>query len=87
MSDWFCTRGYAYLKPKRRDVQTPTQGDFRQAIAVAQKCASVCGSATRQQLKALVDDPTHWSSFLTSQLLGPRRAAFLAALAQYTDPR
>lgn len=54
MSDWFCTRGYAYLKPKRRDVQTPTQGDLRQAMVVAQKCASVCGTiAPGAQLFAL----------------------------------
>jgi hypothetical protein len=82
----FDRRGYAYLKPNRRDPQTPTQGDFRQAIAVAQKCTSVCGSATRQQLKALADDPARWNSFLAGQLLGPRRAAFTTALAQYTDP-
>ena len=80
----FDRRGYAYLKPERRDAQTPTQGDFRQAIAVAQKCASVCGSATRQQLKTLADDPARWSAYLSSQLVGPQRSRFMAALVEYT---
>lgn len=81
----FDKRGYAYLKTERRDAQTPEQGDARQAIAVAQKCARVCGSATRQQLKAKATDPAQWSSYLSSHLVGPQRTRFIAALAEYSD--
>lgn len=80
----FDRRGYAYLKPERRDAQTPAQGDTRQAMTVAQKCAHLCGEATRQQLKAKADDPAYWSAFLASKLLGPQRSRFSAALADYT---
>jgi hypothetical protein len=82
----FDRRGYAYLKPERRDARTASQGDFRQALMVAQKCAGICGSATRQQLKALAESPSHWSSFLTRHFLGPRRAAFMATLTEYAGP-
>ncbi len=81
----FDRRGYAYLKPERRDAQTPAQGDARQAIAVGQKCASVCGEATRQQLKAKAADPAHWGAYLSSQLLGPQRSRFIAVLAEYNS--
>lgn len=79
----FDKRGYAYLKPERRDAQTPSQGDVRQAITVAQKCVSVCGDATRQQLKAQASDPAHWGAYLSSELLGPQRTHFTNALAGY----
>lgn len=82
----FDRRGYAYLKPNRRDAKSPAQGDFRQAITVAQKCAAVCGTVTRQQLRAMAADPAHWSAYLTKQLVGPQRKTLLAALAQYDDP-
>ena len=82
----FDRRGYAYLRRKARDPQTPKQGNFRQAMTVAQKCAGVCGSATRQQLRELADDPARWSAYLTKQLIGPQRATLLTMLAQYTNP-
>ena len=55
-------------------------------MTVAQKCAGVCGSATRQQLRELADDPARWSAYLTKQLIGPQRATLLARLAQYANP-
>ncbi len=82
----FDRRGFAYLKPDKSDPQTPGQGNYRLAITVAQKCVGTCGSATRQQLKELTNDPSHWNSYLAKQLIGPQRSLFLNALAQYTDP-
>ena len=52
---------------------------------MAQKCASVCGDATRQQIRELADDAAHWNAYLTKQLIGPRRSAFQAALLEYTN--
>lgn len=49
-----------------------------------QKCASVCGPNTRQQLKARATDPAHWGAYLSSHLLGPQRRRFIAVLAEYT---
>ncbi|MFN8453200.1 MAG: hypothetical protein U0401_00775 [Anaerolineae bacterium] len=80
----FDRRGYAYLKPERRDAQSPDQGDARQAMAVAQKCARVCGEVTRQQLKARAADPAHWGAYLSGKLVGPQRSRFMAALEEYT---
>ena len=80
----FDARGYAYPKPNRRDAQSPRQGNFRQAISVAQKCAGVCGDMTREQIRELADDASHWNAYLTRQLIGPKRATFVAALAEYT---
>ena len=81
----FDRRGYAYFKPERRDAKSPSQGNFRLAMSVAQKCASACGPSTRQQLKTLSDDPAHWSAYLIKHLLGPQRSTFLERLAEYTD--
>jgi hypothetical protein len=53
---------------------------------VAQKCASVCGDTTRQQLKERADDPVRWSTYLVKQLIGPQRTTLQAALAQYSAP-
>lgn len=39
----FDRRGYAYLKPERRDARTPAQGDARQAIVV--------GAEMRQRMR------------------------------------
>ena len=79
----FDRRGYAYFKPQREDARSPRQGNYRQAMTVAQKCARVCGDKTRAQIRELTDDPAHWSAYLTKRLLGPQRATFLAMLRQY----
>ena len=52
---------------------------------MAQKCASVCGSATRQQLKTLAADPARWSAYLSSRLVGPQRSRFTSALVEYAS--
>ena len=80
----FDRRGYAYFKPQREDARSPKQGNYRQVMTVAQKCARVCGDKTRAQIKELTDDPAHWSAHLTKQLLGPQRTTFLAMLTQYS---
>ncbi len=82
----FDRRGYAYFKPKREDAQSPGQGNYRLAIALVQKCVKVCGQATRQQLRAMADDPGHWSSYLARHMIGPQRITLLNTLARYTDP-
>lgn len=81
----FDRRGHAYFKRQRQDAQTPAQGDVRQAMMVAQKCVSVCGETTRQQLKTKTDDPAHWNAYLTGKILGPKRSRFTAALAEYNS--
>lgn len=81
----FDKRGYAYPKPEHQDTQTPAQGDARQAMMVAQKCAGICGEATRQQLKSKTDDPAHWNAYLAGKLVGPQRSRFIAALEEYNS--
>ena len=81
----FDRRGYAYMRRTSRDPRTPKQGNFRQAMTAAQKCAGVCGHNTRQELRALADDPARWSAYLTKQMIGPQRATLLAALAHYAE--
>lgn len=82
----FDRRGYAYIRRSPRDARTPGQGNYRLALTVAQKCASACGPATRQQVKALATEPARWSPYLVQQLIGPQNQSFLAGLAQFTAP-
>ena len=82
----FDRRGYAYFKPRRQDKQTPEQGNYRLAMAVAQKCVKTCGDTTRQKLREIADNPAYWGTYLTKQLIGPQRSAYQTTLAQYTDP-
>ena len=82
----FDRRGYAYVRHRSRDAQTPGQGNFRLAMTVAQKCASACGPTTRQQVKELTPEPARWSPYLVKQLIGPKSQSFLDGLAQYADP-
>jgi hypothetical protein len=79
----FDKRGYARPKGNSYDRQTAQQGDFRQSMAVAQKCAKVCGPATRQLLRSVADEPARWSAYLTKNLIGPERTLFLEALNNY----
>jgi hypothetical protein len=71
----FDRRGFAYLKSSHRDAQTASQGDFRQAMTVAQKCVKVCGPTTRQLLRAAANSGT-WNAYLSKNLIGSNRAAF-----------
>ncbi len=74
----FDRRGYACIRRSARDARTPGQGNYRLALTVAQKCASACGPATRQQVKALSPEPARWSPYLVQQLIGPQSQSFLA---------
>lgn len=82
----FDRRGFAYLKRSHRDAQTASQGDFRQAMTVAQKCVKACGPATRQLLKTAANSTT-WNAYLSKNLIGANRAAFNQYLQAYrNDP-
>jgi hypothetical protein len=52
-------------------------------MTVAQKCAKVCGPTTRQLLRNIANAPARWSAYLTKNLIGPDRAIYLDALADY----
>ena len=83
----FDRRGIARFKVAQRDSQTATQGDFRQAMSVAQKCVKVCGPTTRELLKGSAEDPSTWHIHLVKYLIGSHRAAFDAAWQLYkSDP-
>jgi hypothetical protein len=47
----FDKRGIVRPKGVYRDRKTTNQGNFRQALTVAQKCVKICGPTTRQQVK------------------------------------
>ncbi|NJN98834.1 MAG: hypothetical protein HC875_34450 [Anaerolineales bacterium] len=79
----FDKRGYARPKGNTYDRQTHQQGDFRQAMTVAQKCVKVCGPATRQLLRNIADEPGRWSAYLTKNLIGSDRAIYLETLVAY----
>jgi hypothetical protein len=72
----FDRRGFIRRKGVQRDAKTPAQGNFRQAMTTAQKCAGVCGPDTRRELRAVADKPTQWVPFLNKRLLGARRARY-----------
>lgn len=80
----FDRRGYARPKGISYDRQTASQGDFRQAMTVAQKCVKVCGPATRQLLRSVAEDSARWSAYLAKNLIGSDRAFYLEAMNQYT---
>lgn len=82
----FDRRGFVRVKGQQRDRHSTSQGDFRQTMTVAQKCATTCGPATRQALKAIADNPAQWSIYLVKALIGPQRQVYLANLAGYNDP-
>ena len=82
----FTRRGVAYPKYGHADAKTSSQGDFRVALTVAQKCVKVCGPTTRQRLKAATLTTT-WHGYLVKQLIGPQRATFTAYWERYeADP-
>ncbi|GIK41657.1 MAG: hypothetical protein BroJett011_54900 [Chloroflexota bacterium] len=82
----FDQRGFVRLKGKRLSHYSTSQGDFRQTMAVAQKCAKVCGSTTRQLIKAVADNSAHWNAYLAKNLIGPHRTVYLDTLNRYGDP-
>lgn len=72
----FDRRGFIRRKGVQRDAKTAAQGNFRQAMTAAQKCAGVCGPDTRRELRAVADKPTQWVPFLNKRLLGAKRARY-----------
>jgi hypothetical protein len=69
--------------PNRR---TASQGDFRQTMAAAQKCAQVCGPTTRQLVRSIAAEPARWSAFLVKNLIGPDRAMYRDSMQRFADP-
>lgn len=82
----FDQRGFVRLKGKRPSHYSTSQGDFRQTMMVTQKCAKVCGSATRQLIKAVARNSAHWNTYLAKNLIGPHRTVYLDTLHRYSDP-
>lgn len=81
----FDRRGFVRLKGKHPNHYSTSQGDFRQTMAVAQKCARACGATTRQLIKAVADDPARWNAYLAKNLIGPERATYLETLSGFGD--
>jgi hypothetical protein len=81
----FDRRGFVRLKGEHNNPPSASQGDIRQTMAAAQKCARVCGPATRQLVKATAADPAHWNAFLIKNLIGPKRSLFLDSVQRYQE--
>jgi hypothetical protein len=82
----FDRRGFVRLKGHIPNRRTASQGDFRQTMAAAQKCAQVCGSTTRQLVRNLADDPARWSAYLVKNLIGPDRANYRDNMQRFAGP-
>jgi hypothetical protein len=82
----FDQRGFVRLKSKPSTRYSTSQGDVRQTMAAAQKCARVCGPATRQLIKAVADNSAQWNAYLAKNLIGPNRTVYLDTLRRYGDP-
>lgn len=80
----FDKRGFAYLKPERRDAKTKRQGNYRQAMAVAQKGVKLCGPTTRQLLKETSTTAT-WHGYLMKNIIGPQHSHYNRYLRQYSE--
>ena len=80
----FDRRGFIRRKGNYQDAKTPVQGNFRQAMTAAQRCAGVCGPETRRQLRAVADKPAQWVPFLNKRLLGAQRARYRQLLDIYS---
>lgn len=80
----FDQRGFVRLKGKHAAHYSASQGDVRQTMMVAQKCARVCGATTRQLVKAVADNPAHWNAYLAKILIGPDRATYLKTLNSFS---
>lgn len=82
----FDKRGFVRPKGVYRDRKTTTQGNFRQALTVAQRCVKICGPATRQQVKAITPAQARWNCYLMKELLGPQRARYHRSIEDFTAP-
>jgi hypothetical protein len=79
----FDRRGYVRRKGGYRDRKSASQGNARQALTAAQRCAQVCGPETRKRLRAVADKASYWSAYLTKHILGSKRATFEERRAIY----
>jgi hypothetical protein len=82
----FDRRGFVRRKGQCRDPKTGSQGDFRQAMMVAQQCVKVCGPQIQQQLRQMSEEPSRWSAYLLKQVMGPKRSHYNEQMARYLDP-
>jgi hypothetical protein len=82
----FDKRGFVRPKGVYRDRKTTNQGNFRQALTVAQRCVKVCGPLTRQQVKNVTPAQARWNCHLMKELLGPQRASYSQSIENFTDP-
>jgi hypothetical protein len=80
----FDQRGFVRLKGKHAGYYSASQGDVRQTMMVAQKCAGVCGATTRQLVKAVANNPAHWNAYLAKNLIGPDRATYRERLNSFS---
>ncbi len=82
----FDKRGFVRAKGVYRDRKTTSQGNFRQALTVAQRCVKLCGPATRQQVKAITPAGARWNCHLMKALLGPQRASYSRYIENFSAP-
>jgi hypothetical protein len=82
----FDKRGFVRPKGVYRDRKTSNQGNFRQALTVAQRCVKVCGPNTRQQVKDVTPVQARWNCHLMKELLGPNRASYNQYIENFADP-
>jgi hypothetical protein len=81
----FDRRGFVRLKGHNPNRRTASQGDFRQTMAAAQKCAQVCGSNTRQLIRNVADEPARWSAYLVKNLIGPDRTNYQINMRRFAS--
>jgi hypothetical protein len=81
----FDRRGFAYLKKGHRDAKTASQGNYRQAMRVAQNGVKLCGPHTRQLLKAATPSAT-WHGYLMKTIIGPKQSNLTRHLQIFSDP-
>lgn len=82
----FDRRGFVRLKGEHPNLNSASQGDFRQTMTAAQKCVKVCGPATRQLVKDVADNPAYWMAYLVKNIIGPKRSLYLDSLSRFSDP-
>src|SRR6185503_13859975 len=82
----FDKRGFVRPKGVYRDRKTTNQGNFRQALTVAQRGVKICGPLTRQQIKNITPAQARWNCHLMKALLGPQRASYHQYREDFTAP-
>lgn len=83
----FDQRGFVRLKGKRPSHYSPSQGDVRQTMAAAQKCAHVCGPTTREMVKMVAGESGHWMAYLVKNFIGPKRTLYLESRGRFSESK